>query len=183
MSELSEYYQDLSLIYSPKWYFGTGFVQEKFNGERNYSSIHLGYLVQRWNLEDAQGNIYVFGGPGFFHHRSQSHFDEDGSFLRYGAQADFETRRIYTALIYSDRRDFDNFDQSLDDRMEASLGFAPYVAGYKELNSWVIFRTMFSEQFTRTEFIPHLRFYYRNFLWEVGMSFSGMSQINFMVRF
>lgn len=182
MSESSEYFQEASFIYSPKWWLGTGVVTEKIDQERMYTSAHIGWLVNRWNLEGAQGNFYLFGGPGYFNHQSQGDFAEDGDFVRLGAQADYETRRIYTALRYTERRDFRDFDL-LDDRLEASVGFAPYLAKYTELHSWVIFRAMASESFERVDYIPTLRFFYKNFLWEVGMSFKGMSQVNFMVRF
>lgn len=183
MSEANEMVQEGSFIYSPKWWLGTGLVVEKLDQERMYTSAHIGWLVKRWNLEEAQGNFYLFGGPGYFNHKSpQGSTEKDGGFLRLGAQADYETRRIYTALRYTERRDFSRFDL-LDDRFEASLGFAPYLANFSELNSWVIFRAMALERFEYIDYVPTLRFFYQNFLWEVGMSFRGMAQVNFMVRF
>lgn len=183
MSEASEAVQEGSFIYSPKWWLGTGAIVEKFDQRRTYTSAHVGWLVHRWNLEDAQGNLYLFGGPGYFRHEAlDGETEEDGGFLRLGAQADYETRRIYTALRYTERRNLSRFDL-LDDRLDASVGFAPYLAKFSELNSWVIFRVMTFENFDSVYYVPTLRFFYKNFLWEMGMSFSGMAQLNFMVRF
>jgi|FLYM01.1.fsa_nt_gi hypothetical protein len=169
MSETSSYFREMSLVYSPKSWMSVGVVSEEFAQERDYTSLHLGWLVQRWNLEGAQGNIYLFGGPG-------------DDFARLGAQVDFETRKIYSALKYTERRDYSGFGL-LDDRAEAAFGIAPYLANYSELNTWVIMKVMMSENFSRVDYMPHLRFFYRNFLWEVGMGFDGMAQLNFMVRF
>lgn len=181
MGEVSGPVQMYSAAYSPRWWLGGGASVESFEQERVYSSVHLGLLVKRWNLEHAQGNFYIFGGPGYYTHRVQGIVVDDGGFSRWGVQADFETRRFYSNVRYSERRTFDGFE-SLDNLFDASVGFAPYLAGYTELNSWLILRYMDGDKLSQSMVIPMIKFFYKNYLWEFGVSTRGDTMVNFMVH-
>lgn len=183
MSRLGEQMREGLVIYSPKWWLGTGVLSEELFEKRSYHSLHVGVLLKRWNLEDAQGNIYVFGGPGYYRFDLLNDTREDGGFLRTGFQVDFETRRFYSALRHVERLDLDRNFERLDQTFEASIGFAPYIADFDELNSWVVFKARTFDRFHSWDWIPTLRFFYQNFLWEVGHSFDGHFQLNFMVRY
>ncbi len=180
MTRFSRAQRELSLVYSPKWWFGTGAIIEKLDEDRAYQSVHLGLLVNRWNLPEAQGNFYLYGGPGRY---SFDESDEDGSFMRVGAQADYETRKFYIAASYTEYRSLKGDFTLLDDALNFGIGLAPYVANFKELNAWVIFRVRAVNRFEDFSYVPTLRFFYKNFLWEVGQSFKGESQLNFMIRY
>lgn len=182
MTDMNENMHMTSLTYSPKWWLGTGVAMESMDQDRLYYSVHIAVLLKRWNLEDAQGNFYVYGGPGYYTNRFNGHIVDEGGFGRMGLQVDYETRRIYTAARYVERRTFDGFNK-LDDFLELGLGFAPYIANYTELNSWLIVRYMANTTTKDESVVPTLRFFYKTFLWEVGMSMQGRPQLNFMAIF
>ncbi len=180
MVHLLPAHNKLSLIYSPKWWLGTGVVVEKLDGDRAYESLHVGWLIKRWNLSVAQGNIYVYGGPGRYKVDSTN---ESASFIRLGFQMDYETRKFYIAAKYIEYRTLKSSLGILDKALGFGIGFAPYVANFKDLNSWVIFRVNVSDDLKEYAYVPTLRFFYKNFLWEVGQSLKGQSSLNFMVRY
>ena len=181
MAEMSQPIQNYYLQYSPRWWWATGAVVESVDQERVYSSMHLGLLLKRWNFEDAQGNFYVFGGPGYYSHRVQGEVIHEDGFTRMGAQFDFETRKYYFNARYVERRSWDKFD-ALDNLYDVAVGFAPYVANYSELNSWLILRYMDGDKMNESMLSPTVRFFYKNYLWEVAMSTRGVAQLNFMVH-
>ncbi len=180
MVHLLPTHNKLSLIYSPRWWLGTGVVVEKFKEDRAYESLHLGLLIKRWNFLAAQGNIYVYGGPGRYEINSTN---ESATFIRLGFQMDYETRKFYIAVKYIEYRALRSSLDILDKTLGFGIGFAPYVANFKDLNSWVIFRVNVSNKLKGHAYIPTLRFFYKNFLWEVGQSLKGQSSLNFMVRY
>jgi hypothetical protein len=182
MSEMHPLIQENSIIYSPKYWLGTGLVTMRSPDEFEFVSSQIGWLVNRWNLPEAQGNFYLLGGVGFGTNKRTPLDLVEGGMYRFGAQADFETRRIYTFVRYLEHRFFEN-NKYLSDQFAAAIGFAPYLGEFDELNSWVIFKLIASNQFNEFIYLPILRFFYKNFLWEVGQDFNGNSQFNFMVRF
>ena len=106
MSEMSPLNQEISLIYSPKWWLGTGLIYDRKTDSRELISAQLAYLAKRWNLPESQGNVYIFGGLGGskigIEIDPDAEFDE--AFYRLGLQADFETRKVYTAIRYVENR-------------------------------------------------------------------------------
>lgn len=182
MAEMSRPLQSYSVGYSPRWWWSTGAAVETVDQERIYSSVHFGVLLKRWNLEHAQGNFYVFGGPGYYTQRVQGHVIDDGGFTRMGAQLDFETRRHYFNARYVERRTFDGFD-ALDNLYDVAVGIAPYVANYSDIHTWIILRYMDGDKMRESMLSPTVRFFYRNFFWEVAMSTRGEPQLNLMTHF
>lgn len=180
MSEFHPNVQEVSMIHSPKYWLGTGVVTMRSPDKFELVTSQIGWLVNRWNLSSAQGNFYLLGGLGYGKMKSQT--ETEGAIYRLGAQADFETRRIYTFLRYVEHR-FTDDDELLGDQFSAALGFAPYLGEFDGLNSWVIFKFIASNEFNDFIYLPMVRFFYKNFLWEIGQDFDGNSQFNFMVRF
>lgn len=183
MTELHPEIQEISMIYSPKYWLGTGVVTMRMPDKFELATAQVGWLVNRWNLAEAQGNFYLLGGLG--HGKLEGTAFQNptqGTVYRLGAQADFETRRIYTYMRYIEHR-FTDDSSLLNNQFSAALGFAPYLGEFDELNSWVIFKFVALDNFTDFIYLPMLRFFYKNFLWEIGQDFDGNSQLNFMVRF
>jgi len=183
MSELHSEIQEVSAVYSPKYWLGLGLVTMRSPEKFELASAQLGWLVNRWNLPGAQGNLYLLGGLG--HGKLESNvlsLGQEGAIYRLGAQADFETRRIYAFVRYVEHR-FNENKRLLNNQLAAAVGFAPYLGRFDGLNSWVIFKVVARNEFEDFLYIPTLRFFYQNFLWEIGQDFDGNSQFNFMVRF
>ncbi len=154
---------------------------ETVDQKRVYSSGQLGFLIKRWNREESQANIYAFAGAGHFSERVDGNTIDDGGFSRAGLQIDYETRQIHTNFRYVERRSFDGFDE-LDNLIDAAVGFAPYTGSYEDIHTWLLIRYMDGRKMEESMISPTLRFFYRNFLWEIAMSTRGESQVNFMVR-
>ncbi len=174
-------FQSLELVYSPKYWLGTGLIVERSPKSWESTSLQLGFLAKRWNLPAAQGNFYLLAGPGY-----GSKFNPDDSkvtdlLYRIGLQGDFETRRIYTFAKYTEQRFF-NTNDLINNRLELRIGYAPYLAKFTELNSWVILKTVFSDEFKDIIYIPTVRLFYKNFLIDLGVDLDGGAQLNFMVR-
>lgn len=174
-------HQSLEFIYSPKYWLGTGLLLERRPDFWESASLQLGYLAKRWNLPAAQGNFYLIGGPGYGSKFDFNDTKTTGLLYRYGAQVDYETRRIYTFAKYTEQRFFDG-NGLINNRLELRIGYAPYLAKFTELNSWLILKTLFTEQFEEVNYIPTVRLFYKNFLIDLGVDLNGNTQLNFMVR-
>ena len=74
-------------------------------------------------------------------------------------------------------------NEKIYNRLDLTSGFAPYLADFDELNSWVLLRVRTNISFHNPLTIIMIRFFYRNFLWEMGQDFNGNTHLNFMVRF
>ena len=92
--------EELQFFYAPRYDFSFGGGHLRLDSDettktRNITYARLNYLVHRWNLDDAQANIFVWGGMGSATGNtfSGSVFTENA-----GAQADYETRRVYASL-------------------------------------------------------------------------------------
>src|ERR1700689_2137058 len=92
--------EELQFFYAPRYdfSFGGGYLElnsDETTKTRYISYARLNYLLHRWNLDDAQANIYVWGGLG-----SATGDTLSGSVLaeNAGGQADYETRRFYASL-------------------------------------------------------------------------------------
>ena len=78
--------------------------------ERSIAYARANLLVKRWNLEAAQANVFAWGGAG-----SASGNDFGGNVFTgtAGAQADYETRRVYASLK-ADFYDSSEFTHRID---------------------------------------------------------------------
>ncbi len=182
MSEMSPVNQELSFVYSPKWWLGTGIVFDRNTDRWKLTSLHFALLAKRWNWPEAQGNLYLFGGPGFSQLKWRSD-NRENFFYRLGVQMDFETRRIYFATKFTENSLF-NENKRIYNRLDMAVGVAPYLANFDELNSWVLLKIRTNNvDFHDPVTIMIVRFFYKNFLWEVGQDFNGNSHLNLMVRY
>ena len=126
-------------FYAPTYWLslGGGYLHldsDRIDRTRDISSIRANYLVHRWNRQDAQANMFVWGGLG-----NATGNDFRGSKLDrdIGFQADYETRRIYTSLM-SDLHESSAYSHRVD---TLQLGFAPYAHDYDDLATWFVFQT------------------------------------------
>jgi hypothetical protein len=87
--------------------------------------------VHRWNLEDAQANFFAWGGVGEVTGNTFSRTQFAGNV---GAQADFETRRVYASLK-TDLQRASAFSARVD---TLQLGIAPYKHDYTQLATWFV---------------------------------------------
>ena len=98
---------------------------------REITYARANYLVKRWNLENAQANVFVWGGAG------QAYVSElNGHEFAWnaGAQIDYETRRIYASLK-TDLHRSSAFSHRID---TLQLGIAPYEHDFDTLATWFV---------------------------------------------
>lgn len=170
---------DWQLLYSfeRNFSFGLDFYRDTMEGPDRYFLIpRLSWLVNRWNGDGYQANIYVFGGVGAARKNSITEPAIEGAL-----EADYETRQIYfsgkaTAVAAK------NFDTLAVYQLRA--GFAPYQGGFEELHSWLIGQAQYLPyaRENRWRVGPVLRLFYKSVLWEVGVTTQGNWNFNFMVH-
>jgi hypothetical protein len=146
------------------------------DGRMNYSGAQFDYLLKRWNGEDYQANIYVFGGGGV---ATVKGTDRDA--LLVGFEADAESRKYFTLVKAETMQSA--FENDFN-HVEARVGIAPYEAQYTELATWFMIQTQWhptlQKKFVLT---PLARLFYKSFMLESGVSVDGDWMMNFMFHF
>jgi hypothetical protein len=145
-------------------------------GRETLTQLEYVRLLRRWNLSDAQANVWLFGGVG------QLDRGSSGSQFAWspGVQADYETTRLYaaaTARLYragSVERDVYGLRG----------GFSFYEAAYDEPQPWLIVdaRRMVG-LYDGWEVTPMLRIIHKRFFIEGGVSDRGNVRANLMITF
>ncbi|MEY3773561.1 MAG: hypothetical protein RLZZ129_341 [Verrucomicrobiota bacterium] len=137
---------------------------------------HAVWLVQRWNTRTRQANLYALGGPAFYRGGGRSF--EGGWF---SAQADAESRRWYgmtKTAVWSAPGNFTRREYA------ARAGWAPWLAGFNDLNTWFMLEAGYKPAAARTTTLrPLVRFYTRTVLVELGSSLQGDPFLNLSFEF
>ena len=128
--------EELQYFYAPRYDYSVGAGHLRLNSDetsktREINYARVNYLVHRWNLDDAQGNIFVWGGLGS---ATGNTFSGTVFSQNAGAQADYETRRIYASLK-TDWEGSSEFSHRID---TLQLGIAPYRHDYGTLATWFL---------------------------------------------
>lgn len=130
--------QEAQFFYAPRYWLsaGAGYLRlaaedGAFSREVAYARANL--LLKRWNMTEAQANVFAWGSLGG---ARGSDFDGTRAVVNVGAQADFETRRVYAALktdwLYA--RPFSHRIDTLQ------IGVAPYKHRYDQVATWLVFQ-------------------------------------------
>jgi hypothetical protein len=147
------------------------------DGEEMYTYMpQLNLLVSRWNEDDHQANIYLFGGGGVQELRNEKQFMGLA-----GIETDAESRWWYVSAKYQALipKAGDTIHQT-----QFRTGVAAYASAYEELASWFILSVQYEPQLLREVTItPMARMFYKNVLWEVGSSLKGDWMLNIMFHF
>jgi hypothetical protein len=134
-------------------------------------------LVKRWNLPQAQANIWFVGGLG---NMTGNDFSGSKAMASPGVQVDYETTRIYvsaTARLY--RAEGINHDYA-----SARLGFSFYEVDYDETQPWLVVEVRRMNGLSdRTEVTPMLRLIHNRYFVEVGINNGAQGRFNFMYIF
>ena len=167
-----EFYQS----YSAQAAWGLHAMRFEDEEDEVFTGLQHNWLLKRWNLPSAQANIYAGLGSGLAGEVGNGASPAGLGFFR----ADYETRRIYTAL---DAKWIESEDMSRG-VFSASAGIAPYKAEFDQLNTWLIIQ---AEHVTGMEdeidIIPKVRFFKGPYFLELGSTLRGKPVINFMIHF
>jgi hypothetical protein len=173
---------EVQVFYAPRYFYSAGAghlaLQSDVDGRtRDISYTRINYLAKRWNGEAAQGNIFVWGGAGNAHVGGA----ENVFAWNAGAQADYETRRVY-ASFKTDLHESSAFSHRID---TLQLGIAPYEHDYESLATWFVVqgRRYTGEIHDGTEWALLVRLFKHNTWVEAGATTDGHVQAMLMFNF
>ena len=179
MGDFSKTYRELTVNYAltPRDAIGvTSTYMQTNNESQSQINNELSYtrLVKRWNIPEAQANIWFIGGIG---ETRGNYFSGTKATVSPGIQADYETTRLYAsanARIYI-------ADGITNNIVSARTGFSFYEANYDETQPWLIVEarrmSMVSDAY---EVTPMLRLIHSRFFVAAGANFHGPPRLSFM---
>ena len=134
-------------------------------------------LAKRWNMPEAQANIWFIGGIGNI---TGNDFSGSKTLVTPGVQVDYETTRVYvsaTARLYR--------AQGLNhDFASARAGFSFYEVDYDQTQPWFILEVRRMRGLTdKTEVTPMLRLIHNRYFVELGVNNASQARMNFMYIF
>lgn len=149
---------------------------DRDHADDGFAAIQHNWLLHRWNLSNAQANIYAGLGAGAAKREGFSAEPAAVGFFR----ADYETRRIYSA-IETKAVTSEAFNRGI---LSAEAGFAPYLADFDQLNTWIILQAKHvSGPGDDLDVIPKLRFFKDNIFVEIGATHRGKPVASLMIHF
>lgn len=134
-------------------------------------------LVSRWNMPDAQANVWFLAGVGTL---TGNDFAKTKTLASPGIQVDYETTRFYVsgaARLY--RADGINHDYAA-----ARIGFSFYEVDYDQVQPWIILEVRRMQGLSdKTEVTPMLRLIHNRYFVELGVNTDRQVRANFMYTF
>jgi hypothetical protein len=174
---------EAQVFYAPKYFLSVGGgyleLESDIDGRRReITYARANYLAKRWNLASAQANVFAWGGAG------QAYVSESNDHVfawNAGAQADYETRRVYASLKTDQHRGA-GFSNRID---TLQLGIAPYQHDFDTLATWFVVqgRNYTGGIHDGTEWALLLRLFKRGAWVEAGATTDGKLQAMAMVNF
>jgi hypothetical protein len=174
---------ELQAFYAPTFRYSLGVSHLTLDSAidhatRDVTYLRANYLPKRWNMENAQANVFVWGSVG----RAYIGETSDDQFAwNVGGQVDYETRRVYASLR-TDLHEASAYSHRID---TLQLGVAPYEHDYQTLAVWVVIqaRQYTGGIFQGTEYAALLRLFKGNAWLEAGATEDGKLQAMLMFNF
>lgn len=179
MGDFSKTYREVTANFAltPRDAIGiTSVYMQTDDQSKSQTNNELTYtrLIKRWNMPNAQANIWFIGGVG---ETRGNFFNGSKATLSPGMQADYETTRLYAsanARIYV-------ADGITNNIVSARTGFSFYEANYDETQPWLIVETRRMSMVSNAyEVTPMLRLIHNRFFVEAGANLDGQPRLNFM---
>lgn len=138
-------------------------------------------LARRWNMPNAQANIFWMAGVGVAYDDANSLGGDAEPAGYVGIEADWENRRFYT--LYQARAFWaEDIDQTFSQRLR--VGVAPYIAEAGELHTWAILQIDHEpEDDNPISISPVIRMFRDTTLVEAGVSLDGDAFASVMFYF
>jgi hypothetical protein len=182
MGDFSKTYQEFGLNYATTANDAFGIsasamqTDNSVSKQQNLEAVYTRKLA-RWNLPEAQANIWFIGGLGS---TTGNTFTGSKAMASPGIQVDYETTRFYSmasARVYAAQGATSNITT-------ARLGASFYEADYDEPQPWIVVEarrmTFVSKQY---EFTPMVRVIHKRYFVEAGANLSGQLRFNFMYNY
>lgn len=179
MGDFSKTYREVTANFAltPRDAIGiTSVYMQTDDQSKSQTNNELTYtrLIKRWNMPNAQANIWFIGGVG---ETRGNFFNGSKATLSPGMQADYETTRLYAsanARIYV-------ADGITNNIVSARTGFSFYEANYDETQPWLIVEARRMSMVSNAyEVTPMLRLIHNRFFVEAGANLDGQPRLNFM---
>ena len=156
------------------------FRSDDHKNKREVDTLNYTRLLSRWNLTDAQSNLWLFMGLGEIRGSIDNQNIDSKVIASPGFQFDYETRRVYFATTHKLYR-ASNLNH---DTTSIRAGFSFYEADYDQTQPWFILETKYTNQISdKIEVIPMLRLINKNIFVEGGVNNSGQPRLNLMYTF
>lgn len=167
----------LHIHYSPTAKYSIGWRHEYLRGpEAHVDSLQLNNLLKRWNMPEAQANLYLKSGLGYAYGGGNS---DPAAFT--GLAADWENRRFFTSY---ENRFFWAGDTDRYAQHKARVGVAPYEGDYGDIHTWLMLQTDYDagkkDNFSLT---PLVRLFKGADLLEAGYNLDKGLLFNYVHRF
>jgi hypothetical protein len=175
--------EEAQAFYAPYYWLSLGVGDLRLDSDatsrtRDIQYLRANYLVHRWNLDDAQANVFAWGGLG-----TATGSDFHGSKLdrEAGFQADYETRRLYASWV-TDLHESSAYSDRVD---TVQLGFAPYAHDYQDLATWFVLQARdYSGRIHHgVEYAALVRLFKGGAWIEAGLTQDGKPQVMMMFNF
>jgi hypothetical protein len=174
---------EAQVFHAPRydWSLGAGYLEldsDFRDRRREISYARVNHLVHRWNLEDAQANVFAWGGAGSAYvSETRGH----ATAWNAGLQVDYETRRLYGSFK-TDLHLASSFTHRID---TLQLGIAPYEHDYDTLATWFVIQ---GRRYTGgihegAEWALLLRLFKRGAWLDAGVTQDGKLQAMVMTNF
>lgn len=168
--------------YSPSARYSLGYKGEYWRDEKfQIHALQLNSLLKRWNKRHAQANLYLKSGAGVAYSDFRSFDSKSEAVFFTGISADWETRKYFVSY---ENRVTKSSEIADDFRQRFRVGFAPYVADFGALHTWLMLEVMHvPEDNKNLTYTPLVRFFKGPSLLETGYSSEGKFLLNFVYRF
>jgi hypothetical protein len=188
MGDFSQNWKESFINYavSPRDALGVSltYMKSDDDSKRRYlEEVTYTRLINRWNLPNAQANLWFVGGIGALQGKDDLH-GTDRSFNKViatpGIQLDYETTRVYLQATHRLYRSNDiNHDYT-----SLRGGFSFYEAAYDKTQPWFILEARYMNDLSNmVEVTPMLRLINKKYFVEVGVNNSDQLRFNFMYIF
>ncbi len=185
MGDFNQNWREVRFYYGITSHDGLGITHLEFRSDdrkekRKVDTLNYTRLLSRWNLTDAQSNLWLFMGLGEIRGSIDNQNIDSKVIASPGFQFDYETRRIYFATTHKLYR-ASNLNH---DTTSIRAGFSFYEADYDQTQPWFILETKYTNQISdKIEVIPMLRLINKNIFVEGGVNNSGQPRLNLMYTF
>ncbi len=144
---------------------------------RELAEVVYTRLLKRWNLPEAQANVWFIGGLGAVRGND---FAGTRTMATPGIQVDYETTRFYVmGLTRLYRAEGINHDYAA-----ARVGFSFFEADYDEVQPWFVLEARRMRGLSdKTEITPILRLIHNRYFVEAGVNNSRQLRFSFMYTF
>jgi len=185
MGDFNQNWREVGFNYAITSHDALGITHLEFRSDdrkekRKVDTLNYTRLLSRWNLTDAQSNLWLFMGLGEIRGSIDNQNIDSKVIASPGFQFDYETRRVYFATTHKLYR-ASNLNH---DTTSIRAGFSFYEADYDQTQPWFILETKYTNQISdKIEVIPMLRLINKNIFVEGGVNNSGQPRLNLMYTF